>query len=52
MSFVTVFLSMFNALFTDPSSMFAIMAGIGVLLGWGIWLIICNFFPQLIPAGK
>jgi|GEM_PF-4731851 len=40
MSFWNVITTMFAALFANPSAMFAILAAIGVLAGFGIWKLI------------
>jgi len=45
MSFLTVILAAFQNLFSSPGSLFAILAMVGVVLGWGIFQIICMFIP-------
>ena len=43
MSIINVLGSMFSALFGSGSGMFAIGALLAVLLGWGIWELLCYF---------
>ena len=43
MSFVSVLSGAFGALLSSPSALFAIFALVGVLLGYGIYQLLCYF---------
>ena len=42
-SFGSVLSGIFGTLFTNPASLFAILALVGVLLGYGIYQLLCYF---------
>ena len=47
MSILNVLQAMFGTLIGSPGAMFAIVATVGVLLGWGIISILKMVFPTL-----
>ena len=43
-SFIAVITAFFGNLFSDPGALLAILGTVGVLLGWGIYTLICKIF--------